>query len=255
MRERLYVVLDLGKDPDVGPFRRCIDSTVHPVSLGDHKHVWDFLGLMEHRYIDGLYLRAPKLAENANGYCSFTNTPTGYADTIWWNPEVGTLCGNDSAFDAFGETVMPFLFGKKDVMGTVLGTGRMARAAVAALFPVCIYLNVVSRGDSPTAFDIERMVDDIVAKTGKTTCAVEGTTYDSIALEPMDVVVNATPVPLTELCPGFVPTNGQLVIDLPIANPFLATLCNRVITAWTHPPMDVFMKNQAKLADYYSCQV
>ncbi len=254
MKESLYMVADLANDaPDVGAFRECLDATVHPVALSDYKHIWDFIGLVEHRYVDGLYLPSSKLAETASGYSSFTETPTGFADTLWWNLETGCVCGNDSAFDALVERITPFLFGKSEVMGMVLGTGRMAKAAVAALYPVCIYLNIVSRGDSPTAFDIEMMVDEIIKKTGKPTCAVEGTMYDSLALEPMDVIVNATPVPLSELCPGFKQNDDQLVIDLPVVSSLRATLYNRVITAWTSAPMNVYLKNMETLNRYYGC--
>ena len=253
MQEPLYMLLDLNRMPDVEPFRKCI-GPVHPVSLSDPKHIWDFLGLVEHQYVNGLYLPSSKLAENASGYNSFTVTPTGFADTLWWNQEIGAMCGNDSAYDALNEMIVPFVFGKKDVMGAVLGTGRMAKAAVAALFPVCLYLNVVSRGDSPTAFDIEMMVDEIVDKTGKATCAVEGTTYDSVALDPMDIIVNATPVPLIELVPDFTPNKDQLVIDITDSKRYLATSYTRVISAWTHASRDGFIKYQRVLEDFYGCR-
>lgn len=252
MAENLYMILDLNKDPDVESFRRCL-GTVHPVSLSDPKHIWDFLGLVEHRYVNGLYIPSARLAGNVSLYTSYTETPTGFADTIWWNQEQGVVCGNDSAYDALGELIVPFLFGKKDVMGVVLGTGRMAKAAVATMYPLCLYLNVASRGNSDAMFDIETIIADIVEKTGKATCAVEGTSYDAIALEPMDVIVNATPVPLNELVPGFTPTKDQLVIDLTNVKSILPTLYTRVISTWTHASRDEFMKNRNALDEYYGC--
>ena len=235
MREPLYMTLNLSEDgPDTTFFKQLSYDHVHPVGLTDHKHIWEFLPLVEHRYVGGLYLPEPKLASDATGWQGVTKTPTGFADTIFWNDEWKSVCGVDSAYETFVDTIMPFLFGKSDVMAAVLGTGRMAKAAAMLLYPLCIYLNLVSRGDSETAGDIEMAIEAIAGQVGKVTCAVEGTTYDAVALEPMDVIVNATPIPMSELIPGFVPKSGQCVIDLPVDRNFRLILCLKVINRW-HP--------------------
>lgn len=233
MREPLYMTINLSEDgPDTAFFKQLSYDHVHPVGLTDHTHIWDFLPLVEHRYVGGLYLPEPKLAADAAGWQGFTKTPTGFADTIFWNKENGVVCGNDSAYDTLVDTIMPFLFGKSDVMAAVLGTGRMAKAAAMALYPVCIYLNLVSRGESDTAVDIELAIDSIAEQVGKVTCAVEGTTYEAVAFEPMDIIVNATPIPMCGLIPGFEPNPGQLLIDLPVDTRFRMGLCAKVIDRW-----------------------
>jgi hypothetical protein len=233
MQEPLYMILNLSKEgPDTTFFKQLSCDNIQSIGLSEHTHIWDFLSLVEHRYVGGLYLPEPKLADDAAGWQSFTKTPTGFADTIFWNDEVGTVCGNDSAYDMLVDTIMPFLFGKSDVMAAVLGTGRMAKAAAMALYPVCVYLNLVSRGKSDTAIDIELAIDAIAEQVGKVTCAVEGTTYEAFAFETMDIIVNATPIPMSELIPGFTPKAGQLLIDLPVDNNFKLGLCAKVIDRW-----------------------
>ena len=130
MREPLYMTLNLSEDgPDTTYFDELVDGHVHSIGLSDYKPIWDFISLVDHRYVGGLYLPDNKLAECANGYQSYTATPTGFADTIWWNSEVGVVCGTDSAYEMMVDTVIPLLLGKSDVMAAVLGTGRMAKAA------------------------------------------------------------------------------------------------------------------------------
>lgn len=235
MREPLYMTLNMSEDgPDTTFFKQLSYDHVHPVGLTDHKHIWDFLSLVEHRYVGGLYLPEPKLAADATRWQGCTNTPTGFADTIWWNRELDCVCGVDSAYEMLEGTIMPFVFGKSDVMAAVLGTGRMAKAAAMTLYPACVYLNLVSRGRSDSAVDIELGIDSIVEQVGKVTCAVEGTTYEAISFEPMDIIVNATPVPMSELIPGYEPKLKQLVIDLPVDNKFKMGLYSKVIARWTN---------------------
>lgn len=256
MREPIYLALNLSEDgPDITSFKQLRYDHVHPVGLTNDKHIFDFLSLVENRYVSGLYLPEPKLAAHAAGWQGFTKTPTGFADTIFWNKKVGVVCGNDSAYDMMVDSIMPFIFGKKDVMAAVLGTGRMAKAAAMALYPVCVYLNLVSRGNSDTAIDIELAIDSIAEQVGKVTCAVEGTTYDAVALAPMDIIVNATPIPLGELMPSYEAKPGQLVIDLPADNNFKTGVCAKVIERWSPSSRAEQLKRLKKAIANESCQI
>lgn len=254
MREPLYMALSLaGNGPDTTYFDELVDGHVHSIGLSDYKHIWDFISLVDHRYVGGLYLPDNKLAECANGYQSYTATPTGFADTIWWNSEVGVVCGTDSAYEMMVDTVIPLLLGKSDVMAAVLGTGRMAKAAAMAMYPVCIYLNIVSRGDSATASDIDMALDSIAEQIGKVTCVVEGTTYENAALEPMDVIVNATTLPVCRILPGYVPRPGQKVIDLPVDSNFRMGLRAKVAGRWTNAGRDEQLRRLKRAMENESC--
>ena len=253
MKVPLYMVLNFGP-AETGPyvFQSGIDDgMVHSITLSALNHVWDFLGLMEHRYLDGLYLTSEKLAQLVTGYNKFTDPVTGYADTIWWNRELGVVSGSDSVYDALSERIMSFLFGKKDVMGAVLGHGRVAKAAVAALYPGCLYLNMVNH-DSSDLYEIESMIDAIVSSSGKATCAVEATGYDSVALETMDIIVNANiGLSIHDICPCFTPTDDQLVIDLAMPLMFEPTLYGKVISRWVQPDLKQYRKMQDAIQGYY----
>jgi len=118
---------------------------------------------------------------------------------------------------------------------------------------VCIYLNLVSRGESDTAVDIELAIDSIAEQVGKVTCAVEGTTYEAVAFEPMDIIVNATPIPMSGLIPGFEPKPGQLLIDLPVDTRFRMGLCAKVIDRWCPSDRAEQLKRLGKAIRSESC--
>jgi hypothetical protein len=255
MPERLYIVIDRNAEgPDVLPFRTCMGDPVHPVALRAEHHIWSFTGLVDERYVDGIYIPDGRLARQVHGYQMYMRTPTGYADTLWYDRETGVPRGCDSAYDAMCDMLVPATLGKKDVMAAVLGTGRMASAAVAALYPVCLYLNVVTRGNSPTEDDIDTVVGHIAGENGKPTCAVEYVGYGTAALGAMDIVVNATPVPLGTLVPGFTPAEGQYVLDLAEdrGNAFRAARYCKVISRWTEPTTPEYLGYMEKLRNLFN---
>ena len=82
---------------------------------------------------------------------------------------------------------------------------------------------------------------------------VEGTTYEAVAFEPMDIIVNATPIPMSGLIPGFEPKPGQLLIDLPVDTRFKMCLCAKVIDRWCPSDRTEQLKRLEKAIGNESC--